>query len=46
MDRFSIPEIASRLEKHPKIEHVYYWHRDNSAYETIRDYMEHGIEDS
>ncbi|MBD3353907.1 MAG: TIR domain-containing protein [Candidatus Lokiarchaeota archaeon] len=46
LNRFHIPEIATGLERHPKIEHVYYWHRDNTADKSILRYMQDSIQNS
>lgn len=46
LEHFCIPEIARDLEKHPKIGRVYYWHRDNTADQTIIKYMQDSIQKS
>ncbi|MBD3351852.1 MAG: TIR domain-containing protein [Candidatus Lokiarchaeota archaeon] len=44
LESFKIADVATALEQHNEIEKVYYWDRDNKAYQTIRQYMEEKVE--
>lgn len=46
IDLFDIPNIINDLEKYPAIEKVYFWNRDNTSSQSIKEYMKEQIEKS